>query len=561
MFSQENRQQRRRRKLYYKRKIKFSANYFARLFLSFSCIVLALYFFGCRKSKEDLNFILITLDTQRADYISAYSSQNASTPNIDSLAQQGTRFENCFSLIPITLPSHASLFFSEPPHVIKNYNNGQIIPERKKHPSFPSLFQKNGYQTSAFISLGVLKSQFGLAEGFDVYRDEFPEKRWYLTAEEVNRRVFDWLDSKEEGKFFMWVHYSDPHDPYYPPGMPAELTIYLNDEAVGTYNLGKYEKNELELHLKSGKNIVRFDIVNDDMEDQEGFLARLDTLDFSVPPEDKVIDIDLFWGWFIRQEKRTLFFKKNAMIAITNLSTPRQINVTFRGKPNPSSIESTKELYKAEVEYMDSEIGKLLSKLKELDLMDKTHILVVGDHGEGLGEYRNYFGDLHVGHIHFLQNVYMHVPLIIYNPLHSKKDTVSQEYVTLLDIAPTVMDTMKFKNIPDYMGRNLNKLRKKSRYSIFEETYKPEAVKEKFAIIDYPWHLIFTPEDQLYELYDLQNDFGEKIDIYTEQAQQKIITELKKKLDEFSRNILRSKEEVKIGKDVEEMLKALGYIK
>ena len=545
----------------YKRKITFSAKFFARLFFLFSCTVLFLCFFGCRKSKEDLNFILITLDTQRADHISAYNPQNASTPNIDSLAQLGTRYENCFSLIPITLPSHASLFFSEPPHEIKNYNNGQIITERKKHPSFPALFQKNGYQTSAFISLGVLESQFGLAGDFDVYRDEFPENRWYLTAEEVNRQVFDWLDTKDEGKFFMWVHYSDPHDPYYPPGMPAELTLFLNDEEVGTYNLGKFEKNELELSLKSGRNVLRFDIVNDDIEDQDGFLGRMDILDFSPQPEDNNIDIDFFWGWFIRQERRTLFFKKNAMVAITNNSVPRQINLTFRGKPNPPSIERIKELYRAEVEYMDKEIGNLLSKLKDLDLFDKTHILVVGDHGEGLGEYRNYFGDLHVGHIHFLQNVYMHVPLIIYNPLHLKKDAVSKEYVTLLDIAPTVMDTMKFRNTPNYLGRNLNKLKKRSRYTIFQETYKPEAVKEKFALLEYPWHLIFTPEDQSYELYDLENDFYEKSDIYSQVVSSGNISDLKKKLDEFSRNILRSKEEVKIGKDVEEMLKALGYIK
>lgn len=519
-----------------------------------------LCFFGCRKSKEDLNFILITLDTQRADHISAYNPQNASTPNIDSLAQLGTRYENCFSLIPITLPSHASLFFSEPPHVIKNYNNGQIISERKKHPSFPALFQKNGYQTSAFISLGVLKSQFGLAEGFDVYRDEFPENRWYLSAGELNRKVFDWLDSKEEGKFFMWVHYSDPHDPYNPPGMPADLTIYLNEEVVGTYNLGKFEKNEIELHLKSGKNVLRFDIVNDYMEDQEDFLARFNMLDFSVPPEDKDIDIDLIWGWFILGERNTFFFKKNAEIAITNQSGPRQIQLQFRGKPH-LPIERIRELYKSEVEYMDGELGKLLSKLKDLDLLDKTHIMVVGDHGEGLGEYGNYFGDPHVGHIHFLQNIYMHVPLIIYNPLHLKKDTVIQEYVTLLDVAPTVVDTMKFKYIPDYLGRNLNKLKKRSRYSIFEATYKPEAVKEKFAIVEYPWHLIFIPEDQQYKLYDLKNDFGEKTDIYTEQAQHSKISELKKKLDKFSRNILRSKEEVKIDDDVVEMLKSLGYIK
>ena len=120
---------------------------------------------------------------------------------------------------------------------------------------------------------------------------------------------------------------------------------------------------------------------------------------------------------------------------------------------------------------------------------------------------------------------------------------------------------MKFKNIPKYRGRNLNKLRKKSSYDIFQETYKPEAVKNKFALIQYPWHMIFTPEDQGYELFDLENDFVEKNDVYSEKAYLDEISDIKKNLEEFSRNILRSKEEVKIGKDVEEMLKALGYIK
>ena len=40
--------------------------------------------------------------------------------------------------------------------------------------------------------------------------------------------------------------------------MPKDLTIYLNDEPVKDYNLGKYEKHEIELELKPGKNVVRF---------------------------------------------------------------------------------------------------------------------------------------------------------------------------------------------------------------------------------------------------------------------------------------------------------------
>jgi hypothetical protein len=271
-------------------------------------LALFLAFVSCSKNPQNDNLVLITLDTQRADYISAYDTSKANTPHIDSLADMGTLFKNCYSLIPITLPSHASLFFSQPPHRIKNYNNGQVILNKKKRPPLASLFKKNGYQTAAFISLGVLKSQFGLAEDFDVYRDEFPENRWYKAAGEVNREVFEWLDGNKDQKFFAWIHYSDPHDPYCPPDMPNDFTIYVNDRPVGEYNLAKYEKKEVELDLQPGENLVRFDIVNDSFRNQDQFLARLDMLNFNLEEDDKDLDIDLYWGWFVRNGNSVFHF-------------------------------------------------------------------------------------------------------------------------------------------------------------------------------------------------------------------------------------------------------------
>lgn len=109
-------------------------------------IALALLLFSlesCQKTKPPDNFILITLDTLRADYVSAYSRSHASTPNIDFLARQGTLFENCYSLIPITLPAHASLFYSLPPHLLRVYNNGQSKGKRKG-PRLWLLFSEKG---------------------------------------------------------------------------------------------------------------------------------------------------------------------------------------------------------------------------------------------------------------------------------------------------------------------------------------------------------------------------------------------------------------------------------
>jgi len=288
-------------------------------------------------------------------------------------------------------------------------------------------------------------------------------------------------------------------------------------------------------------------------------MARMDLLDFSIEEDDEAMDVDLYWGWFVRNEN-TFFFKKNALITITNHSEPRKVSLTFRGKPWYPN-EKTRELYGREVEYMDSEIGKLFERLEELDLFENTHIMIVGDHGEGLGEYTNYRGDSHIGHIHFLKNIYLKVPLIIYNPHSAKKKTEVTDFVSLLDLAPTIVQTMKFRNTPSYQGRNLLKLKRTENHSIFGETYKPEAVRERFAILQYPWHLIIVPELQEYELYHMGEDPEERNNVFTDRYPLKEVQDLKERLDQFARDVLNSKEEVNIDKDTEEMLKALGYIK
>jgi len=521
--------------------------------------VLLVLYPSCKKTNKDNNFILITLDTQRTDFISCYQPGNAITPNIDSLAKEGILYENCFTLIPITLPSHASVFFSKPPHSLKNYNNGQILRKRKKRPSIATIFKKNGFTTAAFVSLGVLNAEFGLDEGFDLYKDDFPNNRWYLTAGEVNQNVFPWLEENKENKFFLWIHYSDPHDPYYPPDQPPDLKMFLNDQLIDEYCLGKYETNEVRLKLKKGQNQVRFEVKNGFVENPDYFQVRLDKLDFSLTEEEN-IDIRLSHGWFIRREQNVFFFKKTGIIDIYNPSNPSEIDLTFRGKLLLPK-EEIRELYKKEVEYMDKEIGKLLNKLKHLGLFKKSHILVVGDHGEGLGEHLNNYGDPHFGHIHFLYNIYMKAPLIIYNPNLRLKNIRLKEPVTLLDIAPTIMQIMGFKKLQHFQGRDLFTPKKNKNFIVFEETYEPEAAHNKFAGLLYPWHLIFTPGEKKFELYNLHVDPEEKEDIFGINPLTKESRYLFQYVESLSKEILSKKKDIALDKKSLEMLKSLGYIK
>jgi len=539
----------------------FASGQSGRWALFLAALVAFFNLLSCRTRERAENYILITLDTQRADYISAYNPANAATPHIDLLAREGTLFRNAYSLIPITLPSHASLFFSEPPHLIRNYNNGQKIPARRSRPSFINLFRKKGFATAAFISLGVLKASFGLEQGFEEYLDDFPPERWYISAGEVNERVFSWLDNNRDRPFFLWIHYSDPHDPYAPPCSPLDFRLFLNDRQVAETSLQMYTLNQVRLDLRPGKNRLRIEFQNEFDDRPDHFLGRLDRLEFDPAPGPQSLQVDFPRGWYIRRADNIFFFKNNSLIDIQNNAGLKQVTVTFRGKPNLTR-ETVPTCYRREVEYMDGEIGRLWEKLRELQLFDKTAILVVGDHGEGLGEYHNDFGDPHLGHIHYLYDIYLHVPLIIRDPFQDRKGIVRTEAVTILDLAPTLAAMAGIKPLPHFQGRNLLRLKSNARPPlIFEETYRPEAFKDRFGLLSLPWHLVLTAHNSRYELYNLEKDPGEKANLYDGQNWPSELLPLRQKLEDFARDILSGKQDIQIDDKTKEMLRALGYIR
>lgn len=523
-------------------------------------LISCLFFSGCQRLPRPSRVILITLDTHRADYLSLINPDLVSTPQLDSLAREGIYFDQAYSLIPITLPSHASIFYSEPPYSLKNYNNGQELRSKRNRPSFVNYFRKNKYKTAAFVSLGVLAARFGLNEGFDHYEDSFPEDRWYLHAEEVNERVFPWLQANRAEPFFMWIHYSDPHDPYAPPYSPNDLKVYLNDELILETCLNKYRTYNLPITLKPGRNLIRLEVNNFADSNPDHFLARLDRLKVIKADSGEEIRADLIRGWYFRREDSVFFFKSGSFIEIQNGSQPAHAIFNFRGKLL-LPIDVIRGQYRLEVEYMDREIQRLIHQLKELNLYQNTLFIIAGDHGEGLGEYLNIYGDPHVGHIHYLYDIYMKVPLIICYPGQLKGDQRIQTPVTLLDIAPTVLAIMGWGKLPQQQGNNLLKAKNRKITPIFMETYRPESVRDRFALLELPWHLILTPEENRLEIFNLKDDPEEKNNLAGSIENNEKVQFLKARLEELARMALKEKIEIALDKKTEEMLRSLGYIR
>ena len=192
--------------------------------------------------------LLITIDTLRADRLGAYGYDKAHTPNLDALARDGVLFENAFTPVPVTLPSHSAMFTGlYPMRTGMRDFSGNRLPDR--FPTLANELRKAGYSTGAVVSAPVLDSRFGLSRGFTDYVDDFDLGRletlgFGSVSRPANRTVdlaLQWLEAQRDRPVFLWVHLFDPHHPYTPPppfdsrfrGRPYDGEIAFTDAQVG----------------------------------------------------------------------------------------------------------------------------------------------------------------------------------------------------------------------------------------------------------------------------------------------------------------------------------------
>lgn len=167
------------------------------------------------------NLLLITVDTLRADHLSAWGYPRPTSPRIDRLAAQGVRFAAAQVQWPKTGPSFASMFTSTYPK--DNGNVRQIgIPLPCDFTTLAERLQRGGYQTRAVVANGALAREFNFDQGFDAYveawKEAHPAGGDPIRAENVTRLALAAAEGFEAGRpWFLWVHYIDPHFPYEAP--------------------------------------------------------------------------------------------------------------------------------------------------------------------------------------------------------------------------------------------------------------------------------------------------------------------------------------------------------
>jgi len=188
------------------------------------------------------NLLLVTLDTTRADRIGCYGHDGIETPTLDGLAREGVLFSRAVTPVPLTTPAHSSILTGLYPYRHGVRTNGPFRLSETQE-TLAEILAARGYATGAMISAFVLDARFGLAQGFDDYEDDMgvdeagdgeeedqdqdklgldADRRIWINiperpAERTTELAIAWLSEHQAERFFLWVHYFDPHTPYEPP--------------------------------------------------------------------------------------------------------------------------------------------------------------------------------------------------------------------------------------------------------------------------------------------------------------------------------------------------------
>lgn len=417
------------------------------ILLGVSCLAVVIGLAAWFWPRPRYNLLVITLDTTRADYIGCYGRSQALTPALDALANSGVLFENAYAAVPMTLPSHATIFTGlyPPEHGLHTNGHGRL---QIRLPTLAEVLAKNGYETGGFAASFILHSKFGLNRGFRTYDDDMAggesfggETHLVRNGKLMADAALSWLRKHSGKPFFCWVHLYDPHEPYDP-----------HEESFGD---------------------------------------------------------------------------------------------RFRDSP-----------YDGDIAFADQQIGRLIDYLKASGLDEQTIVVVVGDHGEGLGEHEER------EHGFMVYNATVRVPLIVACPPLCLAGHRVSTPVSLVDLFPTVLDCLQVKSPRQISGQSLRSslsgadIEPHLCYAEAETPFISYGWSPQQSLSTDAWKYIKTSRE---ELYDLRVDPHELNNLAQSQPQR--LVEMRHLLSDVTdRMISCPTTESQLSESDRRKLESLGYL-
>ena len=356
------------------------------------------------------NVLLIVLDTVGAGHLSHFGYDRPTSPTIDELAKTGICFERAQSAAPWTLPSHSSMFTGHWPHEL---SAGWLTPLDATFPTIAEYLGAHGYATAGFVAnFEYCTTNTGLARGFTTYRDFiYPELSVFHLAVLV-QRVLDGIHAVESfctnelDLPFLWV--------------PIEMLWQL------------FEQDRKEAAVV---NRQLLDWLSQLKDGDRPFFAFLNYYDahnpYELPPDG---------------------LHRFGTVANTGreISAIRDWLYLQKRMPPKRMIDLARDSYDNCVADLDEQLGQLFDQLQRQGTLERTWVIITGDHGENFSEHRGVF--LHGTTVFQTE---CHVPLLIIPPGGAPSQTVVTEPVSLRDIAATIADVSGLGTGSPFPGESL----------------------------------------------------------------------------------------------------------
>lgn len=343
------------------------------------------------------NIVMVVLDTTRADVIATGPSGSA----FADLAARGTNFTRAVSSAPWTLPSHGSLFSGLEPfrHGLTGdlaLPDGQLRPVTDRIGELsdrwlPVRLHEAGYETFAASANPWITPRLGWDAGFDTFVETWRDvrsPRWQIEGQVSRRPLTSWMPA--------------------PVGRAARWGKRSVDAARGTRDNGALQAVTSFRSWLSGRG------------DRGPYFAFFNLMEAHMP-------------YLARRPFGPRSSVKRVAAAHLNARLTNEFVVSYnvrRQELSPSDLTFLRELYRGGVSYLDSRLGDIAS---EIGVDRDTVLVVVGDHGENLGEHHL------LGHQGSLAETLLHVPLLVAGPDGAVPRGTSVEPISTQRVPATIL--------------------------------------------------------------------------------------------------------------------------
>ncbi len=415
--------------------------------------------------------IFLILDSFRRDHMSFYNPHSpCQTPNLDALAREGVAFENCYPEGLPTIPVRTAWMTGERTLVHRPWQ--PLTPEDR---SVAEILSDEGYMTGLFTDCyHYFKPNMNLHRGF---------------------RVWDWIRGQE-------------YDAYRSGPLRR---LKLDDYCKETFTPQWRKIVETAL-----RNVEEFETAEDH------YCARLMRRAGAWAAENAPWGLPIFM-WVDSFDPHEPWTPPREFDRYTDPSYRGKKLILPPGGPasahfNAQEIAYIRGLYAGECAYVDHYVGVLMEQLKQLGIYDNALIILIADHGHPLAEHGKFLkgGDR-------MYSELLKVPCVLRFPKGAYGGKRLDALASFHDILPTLLDAIGLgNNLDAFPGKSLMPLIRGQVSSVREAIISGYHQAPDRCIRDKVWSYIRRPEGEPDELYNLQDDPKETvnlIDRYPQEAQ------------------------------------------